>query len=103
MMLRCGRAGTLVRAGLLGSWFTATLLALITPASAHEAHHPQRHHQRCVDGRLPANLLVRVSPDGTSVTVRGRKPLCHPVVLLWASYSVPATWDRVRFDASAVP
>jgi hypothetical protein len=56
-----------------------------------------------VNGHDRDNLVARLSPDGSTVTVRGRKPLCSPVVLLFGAYQVPDAWDRVRFDTTAVP
>ena len=78
-------------------------------ASAHERgddphnrhHHGSRHG--CVNGHDRDSLVAQLSPDGSTVTVRGRRTLCSPVVLLFGAYTVPDTWDRVRFDATAVP
>jgi hypothetical protein len=102
-----------VVASVTAALLVSGLLLGAGTASAHEQtsgdHHPSYHHHHhsrhhgCVDGRDRDDLVATLSPDGSTVTVRGRRPLCHPVVLLFGAYHVPDTWDRVRFDASAVP
>lgn len=102
-----GRTG--VRVLVVVPLVATVLLVGVGTASAHESpgsHHPPHHHQGhhgCVDGRDPGNLVATLSPDGSTVTVHGRQRLCRPMLLLFGAYAVPATWDRVRFDTTAVP
>jgi hypothetical protein len=84
---------------------TALLLGALAPIRGLPAYASPTPSpsSACVNGLNSINLRWTVSKDRTTITVKPAHRLCKPVTVVWGSYTVPATWDRKVFDATAVP
>ncbi len=78
-------------------------LAVTASIAAPAVAHASTETENCLDGTKAASYTTSFTRGtGTIATVDGL-PLCEDTNIVLESWNVPDSWDRVEFDATAIP